>query len=88
MLYLDRCIVKFRDTKKIGAEVYGELRNVLLILLRRTMEIVFTYTMAQQPLKSFDCPLMRVSLSDSILVHLFSTRGRVMGDKSIASWAN
>ena len=29
-----------------------------------------TYSMAQQPLKSFECPLMRVSLSDSILITL------------------
>ena len=28
----------------------------------------FTYSIAQQPLKSFDRPLMRVSLSNSILV--------------------
>ena len=26
-----------------------------------------TYSMAQKPLKNFDCPLMRVSLSNSIL---------------------
>jgi hypothetical protein len=45
---------------------------------------IHTYTMAQQPLKSFGPSLMRVSLSDSILVtvHLFSTKGGVMGDKS------
>ena len=43
---------------------------------------------AQQPLKNFDRPLVNISLSNSILVNLFSTRGRVMGDKSIASWAN
>ena len=29
-----------------------------------------TYCMAQQPLKSFDCPLMRVSSSNSVLVTL------------------
>ena len=49
---------------------------------------ILTYSIAQQPLKSFDRPLMRVSLSNSILVTLVSTGGRVMGDKSIASWAN
>ena len=32
------------------------------------VETVITYSMAQQPLKSLHCPLMRVSLSDSILV--------------------
>jgi Uncharacterized conserved protein (DUF2042). len=37
--------------------------NILITLL--------TYSMAQQPLKSFDRFLMRVSLSDSILVTLF-----------------
>ena len=31
----------------------------------------YTNSMAQQPLKSFDRPEMRVSLSDSILVTLF-----------------
>ena len=31
---------------------------------------LLTYSMAQQPLKSFDRPLMKVSLSDSILVIL------------------
>ena len=46
---------------------------------------LLTCSLAQQPLKSFDRPLMRVSLSNSILVTLISTRGRVMGDKSIAS---
>ena len=30
----------------------------------------YTYSMTQQPLKSYDRPLMRVSLSDSILVTL------------------
>ena len=33
--------------------------------------------MAQQPLKSFDCPLIGVSSYNSILVTLFSTRSRV-----------
>ena len=32
--------------------------------------IIITHSMAQQPLKSFDRPLVRVSLSDSILVTL------------------
>ena len=40
--------------------------------------VFLTYFMAQQPLKNFDPPLMRVSLSNSILVTLFSTRGRVI----------
>ena len=40
---------------------------------------LLTRSMAQQPLKSFDRPLMRVSLSHSISVTLiFTTRGRVM----------
>jgi hypothetical protein len=47
--------------------------------------VLLTYSVAQQPLKSFDSSLMRISLSNSILVTLVSTRGRVMGDKSIAS---
>ena len=38
--------------------------------------------MAQQSLKSFDPPLMRVSLYNSILVTLIFSRGRLMGDKS------
>ena len=33
-------------------------------------DVKVTYSMAQQPLKSFDRPLMKVSLSDSILVTL------------------
>ena len=37
-------------------------------LLTRQMDI--TYSMPQQPLISFDRPLMRVSLSDSLLVTL------------------
>ena len=41
-------------------------------LLEERVVLFFTpyshiYTLAQQLLKSFDCPLMRVSLSDSIL---------------------
>ena len=32
--------------------------------------IIIIIIMEQQPLKSFDCPLMRVSLSNSILVTL------------------
>ena len=47
-----------------------------------------TYSMAQESLKSFDRPLMMVYLSNSIIFTLISTRGRVMGDKSIASSAN
>ena len=43
------------------------------------------YSMAQQSLKSFERPLLRVFSCNSILVHLLSTRGRMMGDKSIAS---
>ena len=42
-----------------------------------------TYSMARRPLQRFiNLPLLGVSVSDTIL---FSTRGRVMGDKSIAS---
>ena len=44
--------------------------------------------MAQLPLKRFDRPLLRNSLSNSLLVTLIFYRGRVMGDKSIVSWAN
>jgi len=32
--------------------------------------LILTYSIVLQPLKSFDCPLMRVSLSNSILVTL------------------
>ena len=45
---------------------------------------VYTYFVAQQPLKSFDRSVMRVSLSNSIL-DLFPTRSRVIGDKLIVS---
>ena len=46
--------------------------------------------MAEKPLKRFDRPLMRVSLSDLILVTIifYYSRGRVMNGMSIASWAN
>ena len=43
-----------------------------------------TYSMASQSLKDFDRPLMMVSQSTRILLHLFPTRGRVMNDKTIA----
>ena len=58
------------------------------VLEWREFQNIVIYSMAQQPLKSFHRPLMKVSLSNSILFTLFSTRGRVMGDNSIASWAN
>ena len=38
--------------------------------IKPKLEYIITYSMAQQPLKSFDRPLMRVSLSNSILVTL------------------
>ena len=38
---------------------------------REKPQSILTYSMAQQPLKSFDRPPMKVSLSDSILVTLF-----------------
>ena len=44
--------------------------------------------MAQQPLESFDRPLMKVSFSNSILVTLIIFRGSEMGDKCIVSLAN
>ena len=45
-------------------------------------------SMAQPPLESFDRPLMRVSLSNSISVTHIFFRDRVMSCKSIASWAH
>ena len=57
--------------------------------LQETKSRIHGNSMAQQPLKSYNRPLMRVSLSNSILPkHLFFTRGRVIGDKFIASWVN
>ena len=52
-------------------------------VLQGLLTYIFTYSMAQQPLKSFDRTLMRVSLSNSILVTLI-----VVGDNSIASRDN
>ena len=46
-------------------------------------EVINSYSMAQETLKSFD-PLYLIQFK----LHLFSTRGRMMGDKSITSWAN
>jgi hypothetical protein len=42
----------------------------VLMLFQNILTTRITYSMAQQPLKSFDRPLLRVSLSDSILVTL------------------
>ena len=39
--------------------------------------------MLQKPLKSFDCPLMRISLTDSVLVTFIFSTGRVMGDNEM-----
>ena len=44
--------------------------------------------MTQQPLKSFDRPLMNGSLFNSILVTFIFYYRQSDGDKSIASWAN
>ena len=38
--------------------------------------------MAQQPLKDFGLPLIRVSLSNLIQLYLFPTRGRVICNKN------
>ena len=70
-----------------GSPIIPILSRIYPIPSTDTYFFTLTYSMAQQPLKSFDRPLMRVSLIHFQL-HLFSTRGRVMGDKSIASWAN
>ena len=55
------------------------LISTLLTSLRNSLSLSLSLSMAQQPLESFGHPLMKISLS------LFSTRGRVMGDKSIGS---
>ena len=50
-----------------------EVINATLFTTKRiteTMEVRITYSVAQQPLKSIDRPLVRVSLSDSILIIL------------------
>ena len=59
--------------------------NIIIIIII----IITTYLpYGTTALKNFDRPLMRVSLSNLICLYLFSTRGRVIGDMSIASWAN
>ena len=44
--------------------------GVYVVIIIIIIIIIITYPMAQQRLRSFDRPLMRVSLSDSILATL------------------
>ena len=48
---------------------------------RSSQFYILTYSVAQQPLKSFHRPLYLIQFQ----LHLFYTRGRVMGNKPIAS---
>ena len=43
---------------------------VIILIIIIIIIIIIIYSMTQQPLKSFDRPLMKVSISGSILVTL------------------
>ena len=63
------------DTAKLIRGTCGEGNPcyqiiIMMIIIIIIIIIIITYSMAQQPLKSSDHPLMRVSLSNSILVTL------------------
>jgi hypothetical protein len=55
------------------------------VVYEQKISLSGTYAMAQLPLDSFDCPLMRVSLFNSILVEPVLYWTQSDGDKSIVS---
>ena len=66
-------------------QLYKHLKKLYLILIWPLQSTyLLTYSMALQTFKGLDHHLERVSLSSFIYLHLFLTRGRVMGDISIA----
>ena len=68
--------LKCRRNKSLVVMINGDgtmkshLRKVGTKKVTAGITSLCSYSMAQQPLKSFDRPLMRVSLSNSILVTL------------------
>ena len=54
-------------TKEDDTSCLKKTQRLVKHNLQITLEVALTYWVAHQPLKSFDRPLMKVSLSDSIL---------------------